>query len=146
MSHSAWRIAAVMIVPALSFDRRTGPPGYGYPGARAADGEIISAESHVNDRVEFEVSEDVKIGTSLLLRPALAGSVVEASPRCRLLRSGPPWRSISAASAWPMGKAAPCAVLPRRLPTRLAAHPSEEGPLPTFWRCRRVTGHAFPLR
>jgi hypothetical protein len=51
---------------------------------------LSSAESRANDRVEFEVSEDVKVGDYVAI-PAgsLAwGVVVEAVPRSRLMKSG----------------------------------------------------------
>jgi hypothetical protein len=51
---------------------------------------LSSADAKVNDRVEFEVTEDVKVGDIVAI-PAgsLAwGIVSEASPRGRLLKSG----------------------------------------------------------
>lgn len=51
---------------------------------------LSSSFSHINDRVEFEVSEDVKVGDFVAI-PAgsLAwGVIVEAVPRSRMLRSG----------------------------------------------------------
>ena len=51
---------------------------------------ISSADARVNDRVEFEVTEDVKVGEIVAIHAgSLAwGIVSEASPRSRLMKSG----------------------------------------------------------
>jgi len=60
---------------------------------------VSSATAHVNDVVEFEVSEDVKAGDTVVIpRGSTAwGTVVEAAPRARMAKSGKLQIEISAA-------------------------------------------------
>ncbi len=128
MSHSAWRIAAVMIVPALASTAVLDRLATDTPVRVRLMQRLSSAESHVNDRVEFEVSEDVKIGNFTVITAGSSawGAVVEASPRSRLLRSGRlavDIRGVCLAN----GQRAPLRGTPSTA-APAAAHPSEEGP------------------
>src|ERR1700683_5006875 len=84
---------AVFVTMALPFIDRAAAPTY-LPRDTKVElrlkQSLSSATARVNDRVEFEVIEDVKAGdvTPIPAGSLAWGTVVEAVPRSRLMKSG----------------------------------------------------------